>query len=364
MSVGHQRHNFSIGVKRVLAYRAASRCSKPDCRASTAGPADAPDKSSNVGEAAHITAASPEGPRYDSTLTQEERQSASNGIWLCRIHAREIDLDVERFSPELLKTWKVHAEDEARAMLGRPLTPSALDVSIEVSLQRDAADGLLVVGETNLPEGTRLMCDLHLAGSPALSGQAKGSVFSRRILFGPFTHKGEPWTQRWYRVRVHAQFRGPWRQPASVLDVIGSGGMNLAGQLAQPLDPDVDETDHAVQGEFECPAPPLRNELVLSEDEISGAIELLRNTVLPVSDAPPSSATVGEAVAVYMQAPGLRERAGWDAKLLAPGLVEVSYSYWDGEKPATALWSVLPRAKEFRYRNRAAKTISWIPREP
>lgn len=73
-----------------------------------------------VGVSAHITAASPEGPRYDSTMSAEERRSPSNGIWLCQIHAKAIDDDEERFSVSLLHAWKNEAERRARDEIGRP----------------------------------------------------------------------------------------------------------------------------------------------------------------------------------------------------------------------------------------------------
>jgi len=79
----------------------------------TIGPALEEDRTSNVGTAAHITAADEDGPRYDKTLTSEERRSPSNGIWLCAICGRLIDTDKNRFTADLLRKWK--AESEARA---------------------------------------------------------------------------------------------------------------------------------------------------------------------------------------------------------------------------------------------------------
>lgn len=76
----------------------------------------AEDKSVNVGEAAHITAAAsgPGAKRYDASLTPEERRAASNGIWLCELCAKLIDTDEARFTVELLRKWK--QDTEARAL--------------------------------------------------------------------------------------------------------------------------------------------------------------------------------------------------------------------------------------------------------
>jgi hypothetical protein len=111
--------DFSEPVKRNLALRTGGLCSSPECRALTSGPQDDPAKAVNVGVAAHITAASPGGPRYDTNLAAEERSLSSNGIWLCQTHAKLIDNDVTRFSVEVLKKWKADAEAEAKARVGK-----------------------------------------------------------------------------------------------------------------------------------------------------------------------------------------------------------------------------------------------------
>src|SRR6516225_4310515 len=94
--------DFAEPVKRALASRVGNLCSNPDCRALTSGPQEDPSKAVNVGVAAHITAASPGGPRYDPGLVPEERSSPENGIWLCQTCAKLIDNDPFRFTTELL----------------------------------------------------------------------------------------------------------------------------------------------------------------------------------------------------------------------------------------------------------------------
>ena len=111
--------DFSDVVKRVLASRVGNRCSDPGCRALTSGPQDDPAKAVNVGVAAHITAASPGGPRYDPDLLPEERSSPGNGIWLCQNHGKLVDNDPNRFSVDVLKKWKADAEAEARTWVGK-----------------------------------------------------------------------------------------------------------------------------------------------------------------------------------------------------------------------------------------------------
>lgn len=108
------RDNFSAQTKRTLASRVGYHCSNPSCRRSTIGPAEERDKAVNIGEAAHITAASAGGGRrFDNSLTPEERRSALNGIWLCGVCHTLIDSDVSRYPAELLQQWKKKAEKRA-----------------------------------------------------------------------------------------------------------------------------------------------------------------------------------------------------------------------------------------------------------
>ena len=108
-----QRDNFTEPTKALLAKRVGYLCSHPDCRRSTIGPALGDERSVNVGEAAHITAAAAGGPRYDASLLRDERRSYSNGIWMCGIHAKQVDSDDKYFTVDLLRDWKLVAEKAA-----------------------------------------------------------------------------------------------------------------------------------------------------------------------------------------------------------------------------------------------------------
>jgi hypothetical protein len=82
-------------------------------RATDSGPGLNEDRTVNIGIAAHITAASEGGPRYDGTLTTEARKSAENGIWLCQICAKLIDSDIDRFTADVLRGWKQKTVERA-----------------------------------------------------------------------------------------------------------------------------------------------------------------------------------------------------------------------------------------------------------
>ncbi|MCE5322806.1 HNH endonuclease [bacterium] len=107
------RDDFPSDTKDLLAHRVGMRCSNPNCRKPTSGPQDDPGKSINVGVAAHITAASTKGPRYDVRLSKEERCASDNGIWLCQTCAKLIDNDELRYTVGLLQEWKRLSEKAA-----------------------------------------------------------------------------------------------------------------------------------------------------------------------------------------------------------------------------------------------------------
>jgi hypothetical protein len=114
-----QRDEFPEATKRAIAARVAYRCSNPDCRAPTAGPQVEAGKTLNVGIAAHVSAAAPGGPRYDSALSPEQRSDIANAIWLCQNCAKLIDNDPQRFTSDILVAWRARAEAVAQAEVGK-----------------------------------------------------------------------------------------------------------------------------------------------------------------------------------------------------------------------------------------------------
>lgn len=115
------RDNFTKAVIEKLRTRVAHRCSNPECRVPTIGPDTTSDKATSIGVAAHITAASVGGPRYDVSLTEKARKSMSNGIWLCSNCSIAIDRDIGRYPVGLLIQWKNEAEQKAKEELGKKL---------------------------------------------------------------------------------------------------------------------------------------------------------------------------------------------------------------------------------------------------
>ena len=114
------RDDFDKETKETLARRVSFLCSNPKCNKPTSGPQTDPYKAINLGVAAHITAASPGGARYDMSLSPEHRKSIDNGIWLCQNCAKLVDNDEHRYTINCLRTWKVRAEKKALLELENP----------------------------------------------------------------------------------------------------------------------------------------------------------------------------------------------------------------------------------------------------
>ena len=112
-----RRDNFKQSVIDILFKRSGGKCCM--CGATTFGPhTGRHDKFQNIGQAAHISAAAPGGPRYDRKMAAEERTSAKNGMWLCSNCHSQIDRDTDRFPLPVLRKIKREAEERARKEVG------------------------------------------------------------------------------------------------------------------------------------------------------------------------------------------------------------------------------------------------------
>lgn len=97
--------------------RAASRCSFPTCRCELVIDSQLTDDPSLVGEAAHIVAESPDGPRGQSPLTPEQRNRYENLILLCNVHHKLVDDQEHDFTVKRLMAMKADHEAWVRTSL-------------------------------------------------------------------------------------------------------------------------------------------------------------------------------------------------------------------------------------------------------
>lgn len=108
MSVS-RRVNFSKKTRNILAGTAGNICSFPECPHPSTGPAVQEDGTimlKGVGVAAHIYAASPNGPRPGQELSDEQKAAETNGVWLCPTHSVLVDELQFEYPPERLLAMK------------------------------------------------------------------------------------------------------------------------------------------------------------------------------------------------------------------------------------------------------------------
>lgn len=130
------RHDFTARTRQKIAARAGYRCSRPECRIPTSGPSDESEQSVNLGVAAHIHAASPGGPRYDSSQTENERKHIENAIWLCKRCSELIDQNPSRYPVAMLRAWKIDAETHAYQQMTDGVSRRAPVAPLEHPLDR------------------------------------------------------------------------------------------------------------------------------------------------------------------------------------------------------------------------------------
>lgn len=95
-------------LKRLFAF-SGCECANPSCRNKLI----AKDYSSILGEICHIEAASPDGPRYNASQSDDQRRDFDNLILLCESCHKIIDnkANEKDYPVELLKKWKkIHQE--------------------------------------------------------------------------------------------------------------------------------------------------------------------------------------------------------------------------------------------------------------
>ena len=163
------RDDFSQQTLDILAKRVGVRCSNPGCRKLTTGPRSDSSRIINIGVGAHITAASEGGSRFDPNLSNTDRKSPENGIWLCQNCAKLVDNDPARYTIDVLKDWKQRAEVFALLEIEGVAPGQSFElettVDLEISYQKvkvlsERHDYLLEVRLRNL--GNETLNDYHI----------------------------------------------------------------------------------------------------------------------------------------------------------------------------------------------------------
>ncbi len=101
-------------TKLVLAMRSGNRCAFPGCPRELTVDSPGGNEPVSTGQAAHICGERPGAARYNASMTNDERDSYHNLIYLCGDHHTQIDKQSADFSVECLREMKAEHETRVR----------------------------------------------------------------------------------------------------------------------------------------------------------------------------------------------------------------------------------------------------------
>ena len=148
-------------------YGSASTCAHPACDEPLLrwiGDFGTPVLNSRI---AHIRAASALGPRYDETMTDEDRRAFDNLVLLCLPHAEEVDLKAlaDRYPAETLQQWKF-----VQLQAAPPKPPNIPEGLLERAVVLSMGDVLMDFREATIDLGGKA------AIAPGAGGSGGGAI--------------------------------------------------------------------------------------------------------------------------------------------------------------------------------------------
>lgn len=172
----NNRDDFTSITKRIIAQRSGFRCAICGCQ--TEGPGLDLDKAVSIGDAAHITAAAPRGPRYDANLTSAQRSHVDNGLWACKNHHWAIDHDEKRYTVADLISRKRRAEDLALQLQGIEAAHGA-EIGAAILAARNASDRVIAQWREKYRYNQTGIIKLDIRGTPTEEGPGADWAFAR-----------------------------------------------------------------------------------------------------------------------------------------------------------------------------------------
>jgi hypothetical protein len=143
-------------------YGTAITCAHPECAEPLLRWIDDLDTPVLNSRIAHIRAASELGPRYDASMTDEDRRAFDNLVLLCLPHAEEVDLKVlaDRYPADTLRQWKL-----VQLQAAPPAPPDLPEGLLERAVLLSMGDVLMDFREATI----------DLGGKPTTAPGAGGS---------------------------------------------------------------------------------------------------------------------------------------------------------------------------------------------
>jgi hypothetical protein len=219
--------------------RSGDACAYPTCGAAlTFDALSAGDQPKAVGKVAHIAAASPGGPRYDPDMSDSQRSSADNLIYLCGTHHDAIDFQLEHHTREFLSEAKrAHEATVARAVRAAIGHVTFAELSVVCAVLASAPPAF-PVDPVELPLALQDKIELNQLGETATERIRTGLSQSDRVAeFVEFQNR----TNAAFGAALVARFRAEYYlgladglSPDEVFDLITSAAFENAAVVETP----------------------------------------------------------------------------------------------------------------------------------
>ena len=228
------------------------------------------------------------------------------------------------------------------------------EITLEFTAERGGAGEIVIVGSTNLPDGTKIGAQLLSTDNKVQGQDFEIYISGGRFRSAGFSNNYNPWAAGNHNVNVFTYFNEVWQSP-EILKITGKGGANVKGNVIKLEDPELIDSDKIMELTRIVQFPPY---VVPNE---SKAITLVKHAILVV-DGSKSATDIEENIALFMKSPGLQPSAGWSAKNDSGTKYTVIYNFINGKiGEDKAIWEVDLKTKKVRYVNKNAKYFSWTP---
>lgn len=228
---------------RILFGKSGGRCAYPECGISLVAPSlHVMDQPTNVGKVAHITAASPHGPRYDASLTVEQRRSEPNLILLCGSCHDRVDAQPLFHTTEWLgKAKKDHEDRVSRGYeysIGKIGFPQLEIVCALISIS--PSDSTADIGEITIPIDTEEKIVINRLGTNSRRliqvGLAKqGDVRKFILAMSQLTPNFEKDLAAWFKMTYYRGWSEGLRGDSLFQDVLGAAYENCGPRLTEEV---------------------------------------------------------------------------------------------------------------------------------
>lgn len=236
---GIGRASVPSAQEKVVVSRSGNACAYPECGIElTMEPRHPSDRPKATGKVAHICAASPGGPRFNEKMTDAQRGSANNLIYLCGPHHDMIDAQLHFHTTEYLHTAKKqHEAKVTRAMqhvLGR-VTFDELEVVCAVIGLAPSSEHR---GEVELALPLQEKIDFNELGEPSVRRITDGLSQSTRVAsFISFQNGIAPGFGRQLAARMKVEYltaQSTGLTPDEVFDYVVQSACDNAGPRDSP----------------------------------------------------------------------------------------------------------------------------------